>query len=614
MVYVQGPPTNPDITPFISRVRFHLHPDYRPNDVIDVSTPPFQVTRYGWGEFPIRVRLFFVDPRNKTMDLMYSIKLDRFLSGRQVLGGEVWTDLLLDKNTKFRDSLNPGASTSKDRTLYKPNGMPVKKSGFGHSKKRGGYRVRLKPKVDVAAATAISGSVESAASEETAGRQENVEVKEEGEDEEGDEESEEVLSKTMDFQMETEEDVELDSSVVEILDTLIEQFPLIRNENMELELVYPVAESMEAFEGMSETERLTLEEQRASAMLSHAKSQPISSTHPLLQVSVSDIVKWCRSIGYTPTYEESIQTVILNSATDSASSKENVEATNSMQMQQVTFDTQSLPKRVKPIQKYPVCKFCGRRHMKTVESLSSTDTTPTGIKLEEQEPQQQQQHLEEGETLQIVKIAKYCISQIQPSLKARGVGFSSLSVADPLLESARSLKKQSSTASIGSGITHSSRSSCTKAEWDFKAPVRASANDLAFIWSSVAEIGVPVPQEDEEEESMSLQDSDGKDLDDTGGSTTKDDGSSTSSRVAVGGLLYEAMRAFCKRLLKESEAVYREQLIEVESDETVGITVQQAEANGKRKGLLVPVHVRAAALRDPQFDFLTNRCLGIVDE
>ncbi|KAI8611681.1 yeats family-domain-containing protein [Chytriomyces sp. MP71] len=65
MVYVQGPPSDPDITPFITRVRFHLHPDYAPNDIIDVHNPPFSITRYGWGEFPLRVRLYFADPARK---------------------------------------------------------------------------------------------------------------------------------------------------------------------------------------------------------------------------------------------------------------------------------------------------------------------------------------------------------------------------------------------------------------------------------------------------------------------------------------------------------------------------------------------------------------------
>jgi transcription initiation factor IIF auxiliary subunit len=60
---------------FIKRVRFFLHPDYRPNDVIDITQPPFHLTRYGWGEFPVRIRIFFVDPRNKPVDIVHSLKV-----------------------------------------------------------------------------------------------------------------------------------------------------------------------------------------------------------------------------------------------------------------------------------------------------------------------------------------------------------------------------------------------------------------------------------------------------------------------------------------------------------------------------------------------------------
>ncbi len=34
-----------DIATFVKKVRFYLHPDYRPYDVVDVSTPPFTLVR-----------------------------------------------------------------------------------------------------------------------------------------------------------------------------------------------------------------------------------------------------------------------------------------------------------------------------------------------------------------------------------------------------------------------------------------------------------------------------------------------------------------------------------------------------------------------------------------
>lgn len=36
---------------------------------------PFQLTRRGWGEFPVRVQLHFVDPRNKKVDILHHLKV-----------------------------------------------------------------------------------------------------------------------------------------------------------------------------------------------------------------------------------------------------------------------------------------------------------------------------------------------------------------------------------------------------------------------------------------------------------------------------------------------------------------------------------------------------------
>jgi len=101
MVYVAGPPHDLNVTSFIRKVRFYLHPSYRPHDIVDVIDPPFQLTRYGWGEFPIRIQIFFVDKRNKPVDVIHALKLDDTHSGKQRLGDERAFDLELDRNTEF---------------------------------------------------------------------------------------------------------------------------------------------------------------------------------------------------------------------------------------------------------------------------------------------------------------------------------------------------------------------------------------------------------------------------------------------------------------------------------------------------------------------------------
>jgi len=93
MVYVRGPQSEPDISDFVKGVRFFLHPSYHPNDIVRVKTPPFHLTRHGWGEFPIRVQLEFKDRRNKPVDILHNLVLDRTHTGQQTLGAETVVDL-----------------------------------------------------------------------------------------------------------------------------------------------------------------------------------------------------------------------------------------------------------------------------------------------------------------------------------------------------------------------------------------------------------------------------------------------------------------------------------------------------------------------------------------
>ncbi|XP_076183239.1 YEATS domain containing 2 homolog D12 isoform X2 [Ptiloglossa arizonensis] len=66
---------------------------YRPNDVVEVTAPPFCLSRRGWGEFPLRVQLHFKSALNKPMDIIHHLKLDRTYTGLQTLGSETLVDV-----------------------------------------------------------------------------------------------------------------------------------------------------------------------------------------------------------------------------------------------------------------------------------------------------------------------------------------------------------------------------------------------------------------------------------------------------------------------------------------------------------------------------------------
>lgn len=65
---------------FVQKIRFHLHPDYKPYDIVQCREPPYQIWKYGWGEFPVRIQIFFVDSeRNKPLDIIQNLKVSRLL-------------------------------------------------------------------------------------------------------------------------------------------------------------------------------------------------------------------------------------------------------------------------------------------------------------------------------------------------------------------------------------------------------------------------------------------------------------------------------------------------------------------------------------------------------
>ena len=97
MVYVRGAPGDQPIHTYVRAVRFFLHPSYRPHNIVLVNDPPFNLTRFGWGEFPVRAQLVFQNSRQKSVDIIHNLKLDRTHTGQQMLGAETTVDIELEK-------------------------------------------------------------------------------------------------------------------------------------------------------------------------------------------------------------------------------------------------------------------------------------------------------------------------------------------------------------------------------------------------------------------------------------------------------------------------------------------------------------------------------------
>lgn len=97
LVYVQARSQQP-LEKLVERIRFFLHPTYKPNDCVDVLKAPFEVSRFGWGEFTIRVQLHFhPELRQKPIQILHRVKLDERETGLETLGSETVAELWLNR-------------------------------------------------------------------------------------------------------------------------------------------------------------------------------------------------------------------------------------------------------------------------------------------------------------------------------------------------------------------------------------------------------------------------------------------------------------------------------------------------------------------------------------
>ncbi|TPX46714.1 hypothetical protein SeMB42_g03592 [Synchytrium endobioticum] len=250
MVYVRGPPSDPNPTSFLKKVRFYLHPDYRPNDIVEITTPPFHLVQKGYGEFPIRVQLFFADEgRNQPLDIIHMLKLDLFKTGKQVLGSELFYDVELDRNTVFEEAMPMIGCV--DRGRYREKGRFAK--------------LRVNGQVD-------------------------------------DDEEEEV-----------EEVDEVQRAVEKVLESVVVKYPLVKNATAIMARPpYTLANSAKEFLSWSIGKRKSIEFQRVVYMAQYimrnhvqiqspshlSKTNPISES--LSSLTPRQLVEWCREKGLTP--------------------------------------------------------------------------------------------------------------------------------------------------------------------------------------------------------------------------------------------------------------------------------------------------------------------------
>jgi YEATS domain-containing protein 4 len=73
MLYVRGA-DGEDISYFVSKVVFTLHPSFNP-PTREVTKWPFEITEHGWGEFEAKITLHFKSPDEKHIDVVHPLRL-----------------------------------------------------------------------------------------------------------------------------------------------------------------------------------------------------------------------------------------------------------------------------------------------------------------------------------------------------------------------------------------------------------------------------------------------------------------------------------------------------------------------------------------------------------
>jgi len=309
MVYVRGPPEDPHIDRFIMKVWFFLHPSYRPNDIVEVNKPPFHLTRRGWGEFPVRVQLHFIDPRNKRVDVIHELKLDRTYTGLQTLGSETVVDLELDRRT-FEDNCIPytlsnssieesfatnliAVSTSSSQRNYNnnierslANTLSNKEQNETLATAGHKYPASLNNRVQYPQLTKkikleTPMSVSSSAFSSVTSTPVNSLPASRCSSPEPVSDSRNVANK-------------LSDETHELLKSAAKEHPLIHPERNVMKYPY-CASSFEQFLGWNIGKRRACEWQRAAAI-----KRDISTRLPSCKLSTKDVLVWCRRFGYSP--------------------------------------------------------------------------------------------------------------------------------------------------------------------------------------------------------------------------------------------------------------------------------------------------------------------------
>ncbi|BFZ59864.1 hypothetical protein YB2330_000885 [Saitoella coloradoensis] len=105
LLYINAPAYSQPVSTFVRSVTLTLDPSFPPPHEVTLDRAAFRYLSQGWGDFTLKIRISFLDSRNKDINIVHPVKLDQHHTGKEVMSSESVFDVELNRDTHFPDGV-----------------------------------------------------------------------------------------------------------------------------------------------------------------------------------------------------------------------------------------------------------------------------------------------------------------------------------------------------------------------------------------------------------------------------------------------------------------------------------------------------------------------------
>ncbi|KAH6597491.1 hypothetical protein BASA50_004408 [Batrachochytrium salamandrivorans] len=276
VVYLKAPNTtaNGELGRLIRKVRFYLHPDYRPFDVVDVDYPPFELSRLGWGECPVRLQIYFWDPINKPINIIHMLNVELEINRLTKLKNIADVSVIPIAKEDSTPHSTAVADSKFEVTEFLDDIPTIEKSPVDiHPRERdeplSSVNLFIKDKDSIVTSTSSPADDADTSDSDTTN-------------------DDSAPAEPVEIRL-------LTSEIAELIEAGCKRYPIIRKESVdESSYRYSTATDFKMFMSWSMGKRKSVEIQRARLVKQYIE---MNST---VLVAVPTVIVWCRQLGHTP--------------------------------------------------------------------------------------------------------------------------------------------------------------------------------------------------------------------------------------------------------------------------------------------------------------------------